>query len=210
MRVGELWRYPVKSMRGEALDQVELRPDGFEGDRIVHVRDDGQPVTGRTRPGLLGLSATLGPDGDALVDGRPWRADEVAAAVREAAGEGARLIGDGRSRFFDETPLLVATDGMAEEFGIDRRRLRPNIVIAGVEGFAEREWEGRRMRIGDAVIVLDHLCVRCVMTTIDPDSLDRDADVLRRINDELDGRAALNCSVEQPGRIALGDPVELL
>ena len=210
MHVAELWRYPVKSMRGEPLEAVEVGLDGFEGDRLVRVESGGEQVTGRTRPGLLGLNATLGPDGEPLVDGRPWRSDGAAAAVTDAAGEGAMLVSSNGSRFFDETPLLVATDGMAESFGIDRRRLRPNIVVGGVEGMAERDWEGRRLRIGEAVIVLDHLCERCVMTTFDPDSLDQDPDVLRRINAELGGLAAINSSVEHPGRIALADPVELL
>jgi uncharacterized protein YcbX len=211
MHVAQLWRYPVKSLRGEALDAVEVREDGFAGDRLVHVvGGDGKLLTGRTRPGLLGLHATLGPDGEALVDGRPWRSDEVASAVGAAAGDGARLVeasADGLR--FDETPLLVATDGMAESFGIDLRRLRPNIVVGGVDGMAERDWEGRRLRIGEVVIGLDHLCERCVMTTFDPDTLEQDPEVLRRINAELGGLAALNCSVERPGTIALGDPVEL-
>jgi uncharacterized protein YcbX len=208
VHVAELWRYPVKSMRGERLEAADVRDDGFEGDRLVHVVDArGELVTGRTRPRLLDLTATLGPDG-ALVDGSPWRSDGVASAVEAAAGEGARLVeaADDGLRY-DETPLLVATDGMAESFGIDRRRLRPNIVVGGVEGLAEREWEGRRLRIGDALIALDHLCVRCVMTTFDPDTVEQDANVLRRINSELDGRAALNSYVERPGRIAVGDPV---
>jgi hypothetical protein len=211
VHVAELWRYPVKSMRGEPLEAVEVREDGFLGDRLVHVVDGrGTLVTGRTRPGLLGLQATLGPDGAALVDGAPWRSEAAARAVEGAAGEGARLVGAGEDGLrFDETPLLVATDGMAEAFGIDRRRLRPNIVVAGVEGMSERGWEGRRMRIGGAVIWLDHLCERCVMTTFDPDTLEQDPEVLRRINAELDGRAALNCGVERPGRIVVGDPVEL-
>jgi uncharacterized protein len=144
------------------------------------------------------------------VDGLPWRSEEVAALVRAAAGSDASLAGDGDARYFDDTALLVATDGMVESFGIDRRRLRPNIVVAGVEGMGERGWEGRCLRIGAAVIRADHLCERCVMTTFDPDTLDQDPDVLRRINSELGGLAALNCSVERPGRIALGDPVELI
>lgn len=211
MHVAELWRYPVKSMRGEPLEAVEVREDGFEGDRLVHVVDaGGQLLTGRTRPRLLGLSASFGPDG-ALVDGAAWASAEAAAAVERAAGDGARMVAaadDGLR--FDETPLLVATDGMAHAFGIDRRRLRPNIVVGGVEGMAERDWEGRRLRIGEAVILLDHLCERCVMTTFDPDSIEQDPDVLRRINDELGGLAALNSGVERGGRIAVGDPVELL
>jgi uncharacterized protein len=210
MYVAELWRYPVKSMRGERLEAVHVGVEGFEGDRLLRVEAAGEQVTGRTRPGLLGLNATLGGDGEPLVDGRPWHSEDVAAAVADAAGEGAALVSANGSRFFDETPLLVATDGMAEAFGIDRRRLRPNIVIGGVEGFAERDWEGRRLRIGEVVIVLDHLCERCVMTTFDPDSLEQDPDVLRRINAELGGRAALNSFVERPGRIAVGDPAHLV
>jgi uncharacterized protein YcbX len=120
------------------------------------------------------------------------------------------LASSNGSRFFDDTPLLVATDGLAESFGIDLRRLRPNVVVGGVEGLAERDWEGRLLRAGEAVIRLDHLCARCVMTTFDPDSLEQDPDVLRRINAELGGQAAINSSVERPGRIRVGDPVELL
>ena len=211
MRVAELWRYPVKSMRGERLETAEVRADGFLGDRLVQVRDArGALVTSRTRPALLGLAATLSGDGEPVVDGRPWRSEETAAAVRRAAGEGARLVEAPPGERFDDTALLVATDGMVQAFGIDRRRLRPNVVVEGVAGYAERGWEERRLRIGEAVIRADHLCERCVMTTFDPDTLEQDAGVLRRINAELGGLAALNCSVERPGRIAVGDPVELV
>ena len=48
------------------------------------------------------------------------------------------------------------------------------------------------------------------MTTFDPDTLDQDLSVLRRINAEFAGRIALDCAVVQGGKLALGDPVELL
>ena len=87
-----------------------------------------------------------------------------------------------------------------------------NIVVAGVAGMEERAWGGRSMRIGpDGVeIELDHLCKRCVITTFDPDTREQDPAVLRTINRDLDGRFALNCWVARPGRIAVGDPVELV
>ena len=210
MHVAELWRYPVKSMRGEPLDAVDVIDDGFVGDRVLRVQEGRQVVTGRTRPQLLGLSATLGDDGQPLVEGRPWKSDATADAVRGAAGDGAVLVPAHEHRFHDETPLLVSTDGMAESFGIDRRRLRPNVVVGGVEGMTERKWEGRRLRIGDCLILLEHMCERCIMTTFDPDTLERDPKVLKRINTELGGLAALNSSVQAPGRIAVGDPVELI
>ena len=106
-------------------------------------------------------------------------------------------------------PLLVATDGAISAFGFDGRRLRPNIVVAGVEGLAERDWEGRALRAGTAIIGLHSLRDRCVMTTFDPDTLKQDAGVLRHIQHRFDGRLALNAYVIQEGRIAIGDRVEL-
>ena len=211
MRVAELWRFPVKSMAGERLAQADLRPDGFAGDRVVHVGDArGRVVTARSRPRLLGHRATLGPDGEPLVDGRSWRAPDVAGDVRRAAGDDARLVRfDGIERF-DILPLLVATDGAIEAFGHDARRLRPNIVIGGVAGLAERGWEGRRLRVGAAIIGIRDLRQRCVMTTFDPDTLAQDVGVLKKIAREFDGSLALNCSVIRGGAIAVGDPVELL
>lgn len=209
MHVAELWRYPVKSMRGEALQQVEVRRDGIPGDRALHVRDGRGPVTARTAPDLLGLSATLDDHGRPLVDGRRWDGDDAAQAVRRAAGQDARLVDDGDVRF-DESPLLVTTDGAVAAFGQDRRRLRPNLVVAGAPGLAERDWPGRRLRAGGVVIRVDHLCERCVITTFDPDTLEQDAEVLRSIRSRFDGRIALNCWVDEPGTMRRGDPVELL
>lgn len=210
MHVAELWRYPVKSMAGERLEQAELRDDGIAGDRVVYVRGSaGQVLTSRTRPRLLGHRAVLGPDGQPLVDGRPWYDEAVAADVVVAAGPGATLARyDGISRF-DVLPLLVATDGAIAALGYDGRRLRPNLVVGGADGLAERSWEGRRLRVGSALVGVRDLRARCIMTTFDPDTLAQDTGVLRRISSEFGGRLALNCFVVRGGSIAVGDPVEL-
>ncbi|MBB4664730.1 hypothetical protein BDZ31_004345 [Conexibacter arvalis] len=212
MHVAELWVYPVKSLAGQRLERAELTVDGIPGDRRVQVRDgDDRLVTARTRHRLLGLRATLGEGGEALVDGRPWSAPASLTAVREVvADDAARLVEvDGPARF-DDTTLLVSTDGAVAALGVDGRRLRPNIVIGGVEGLAERGWPGRSLRVGEAVIDVEKVCTRCVMTTIDPDTFGVSPQVLRRINDEFDGRFALNCWVARAGTVAVGDRVELL
>jgi uncharacterized protein YcbX len=210
MRVGELWRYPVKSLAGEQLESADISPAGIPGDRVVQVYAEGRVVTSRTSPRLLGLKATLGPDGEALVDGLPWRAPAVAAAIAAAAGPGARLARDDGPGRFDVLPLLVATDGAIGALGLDRRRFRPNILVAGVDGLAERAWPGRYARIGDAIIAFQQLRGRCVMTTYDPDTLEQDPTILRRIVREMDGRLALDSYVVRSGHVAVGDPVELL
>lgn len=213
VHVAELWRYPVKSLAGERLGSVEVREDGLPGDRALRVLDgDARLVTARTRPALLGLSASF--DGTVHVGGRPWDSPEAAAAVARAAGDGARLApAGGGGHAFDDSPLLVATDGAIAALGYDGRRFRPNIVLAGVDGMDERNWDGRKLRIGSggAVVVdLGHLCERCVLTTFDPDTQEQDPDVLRRVNSELGGLFARNCWVAVPGRVAVGDPVELI
>jgi uncharacterized protein YcbX len=73
---------------------------------------------------------------------------------------------------------------------------RPNLVIGGLEGLSERQWEGRPLRIGSVVIGMDDLGGRCIMTTFDPDhrKAEPGAEQLRR----------------DSGRISVGDPAELI
>jgi uncharacterized protein YcbX len=211
MWVSELWRYPVKSMAGETLHQVDVREDGVAGDRLLQVRDaQGRVVTSRSRPRLLGLHAGLASDGEPLVEDRPWTDPWVAAAVEAAAGPGARLVRSQGLERFDILPLLVATDGAVAAFGHDRRRLRPNLVVGGVDGLAERDWEGRALRAGSVVIGIRGLRQRCIMTTFDPDTLAQDVEVLRGIHRRFGGRIALNCYVVRGGTLSVGDPVELV
>jgi uncharacterized protein YcbX len=210
VRVAEIWRYPVKSMGGEQLDEANLGLEGVPGDRIVHVEDRrGRVVTSRSRPRLLLHRGALGSDGEPLVDGRPWTANDVARDVELAGGAGARLVREDGLERFDVLPLLVATDGAVASLGYDRRRFRPNLLLAGVPGLAEREWEGGRLQIGDAIIGVVSLRQRCIMITFDPDSAEQDVEVLLRIHRELGGSFALDCEVLQPGQIRVGDAVEL-
>ena len=207
--VEQLWRYPIKTLAGERLERAEITANGIPGDRIVHVRGPEGVRTSRRQHRLLGLHGTLDPSGRPLVDGHTWDSPEALALVREAAGDDAELAAFGGLERFDILPLLVATDGAVAAFGRDVRRLRPNIVIGGVEGLAERTWEGAELLIGDVVIWLDSLRTRCPMTTVDPDTLERDPEVLKDIGRRFRGRIALNADVIRPGAIGVGDRVEV-
>jgi len=211
VHIDEIWRYPVKSLRGEQLTATELLSAGIPGDRVVHVRAaNGRMISARTHPDLLGLSAALGPDGEPFVDGLPWSDPRSLRAVRTATWNGASLQRyEGLDRF-DVLPISLATDGAVRALGTDRRRLRPNILVAGVEGLAEREWPGAKLRVGRAVLQVVKLRSRCVMTTFDPDTIEHDPSVLQRIVDEFDGQIALDCGIVEPGPLAVGDPIELL
>ena len=211
MTVTGIWRYPVKSLAGEAVSSTQLTSMGLVGDRIVQVYDGrGRVVTARTFPRLLQLHATLGSDGEPLVDGLPWHSREVGQRIEAAVAPGARLERfDGPERF-DILPLLVCTDGAVSAFGRDVRRLRPNLVISGVEGLAERQWPGSSLRLPEAEVGLVDLRGRCVMTTYDPDTSEQDPDVLRDIVRRFGGKLCLNATVTCAGRVEVGHRVALV
>ena len=85
MRVAELWRYPVKGLRGEALERVEIAADGIPGDRRLRVADKRGTITGRRKQRMVALPATLDAGGETLVAGEPWSSDVAAGSARDSA-----------------------------------------------------------------------------------------------------------------------------
>lgn len=212
MHVAEIWRYPVKSLKGEQLTETEITKLGIPGDRqIAVIRTlNGRFLTSRTRPKLLGLQGSIDADGAPTINGHRWDSAEALRLVLTAAGEPVTLEQIPAPQAFDILPLLVATDGAVRYMNIDHRRLRPNILIADVPELEERRWPRHVLAIGDARIHTEKLRDRCVMTTFDPDTQEQDPSVLRRIVHELDGSMALDSSVLAPGIIHVGDAVEVL
>lgn len=212
MHVSEIWRYPVKSLKGERLNETEITKFGIPGDRQIAVirTINGRFLTSRSKPKLLGLQGSINADGVPTINGHPWNSDEALHLVREAAGESVTLKQIPAPQAFDVLPLLVATDGAARYLNIDHRRLRPNILLADVPDLEERKWPGRVIAIGDVRIHAEKLRDRCVMTTFDPDTQIQDPSVLQRIIRNLDGSTALDSSVITPGRIHVGDAAHIV
>ena len=209
VHVAGLWRYPVKSLAGEPLTVATLTPEGIPGDRIVHVCGPEGVRTSRRHYRLLGLRGTLGPDGRPRINGHPWDSAEALALIRNAAGDDAWLEAYEGLERFDILPLLVATEGALALFGRDVRRLRPNLLIGGVAGMAETRWPGAQLHIGDTLVRLETLRGRCTMTTVDPETLERDPEVLKDIIRRFGGRLALDANVARNGTVRLGDAVVL-
>src|SRR5262245_3975854 len=210
LHVAGLWRYPVKTIAGERLSTAAVGFNGIPGDREIWVVGPEGVRTSRRYHRLLGLHGTLSPLGQALINGNQWQSSEAVGLVKQAAGDDAWLEPSDEHARFDVLPLLVATDGAVAAFGRDVRRLRPNVLIGGVDGLDEREWPGAELQIGSLVDRLDSLRPRCPMTTVDPDTLERDPQVLRDIGRRFGGRLALNAEVARVGNIAVGDPVTLV
>lgn len=212
MHVSEIWRYPVKSLKGERLEETEITKLGIPGDRQIAVirAINGRFLTSRSKPKLLGLQGSINANGVPTINGHPWNSTEALQLVREAAGEPVTLEQIPAPQAFDILPLLVATDGAARYLNIDHRRLRPNILLADVPDLEERKWPGKVIAIGDVRIHAQKLRDRCVMTTFDPDTQEQDPSVLLRIVSELDGSTALDSSVITPGKIRVGDAAAII
>ena len=227
--VARLWRYPVKSMRGEACPQIDLDSRGAVGDRLFAVRDAAGKLgsgkdTRRFRDidGLLEFCARHAGDAPEIVfpDGRQIRSDDpqVHRALSEALGVPVTLARETRTPYFDDSAVhLLSTAALAwlrsrlPRSRIDERRFRPNIVVeAPGTGQAEQSWIGRTLRIGGEVeLRVSAPTERCRMTTLGQDDLPADAKVLRCIAQEADQRFGVYAEVVKPGRIAAGDAVVL-
>jgi hypothetical protein len=141
--------------------------------------------------------------------------DVADPALAAELGPGVRVIKQDRG-VFDTMPLSLLTTqtlaGLGRLVGTDlaAARFRPNLLVEACEGdFPEDAWVGRVLRIGRLRMRVDQRDTRCVIVTIDPVTLHRDQAILRAIARERDARLGVYGSTVEPGRVAVGDPVEL-
>jgi hypothetical protein len=76
--------------------------------------------------------------------------------------------------------------------------------------FPEREWCGRRLKIGEAIIEVTVECPRCVMTTHGFEDLPKDPQIMRSLVRESGGILGAYAKVAKPGPVHVGDSVELI
>lgn len=150
-----------------------------------------------------------------IVDG-PW-----AAALSTFAGEPVRLVkADAPGGGVDVEPVTVSSLASAAEVAkrggkpdADSRRFRMLVELDGCTAHEEDGWNGRRFRIGAAVVEMLGPVARCATTTRDPDTGIRDFDALSAITSYRPLRDGKNIDfgiyarVITPGRVRVGDAV---
>ena len=157
---------------------------------------------------------------DARVVVGPW-----SDAISDLAGKNLRLVmpaqtAPDRQRGGAASLLSTASlRALAAELGVDAvdaRRFRMHFGIDGIDAHAEDGWIGKRVRIGDAVVVPQGHVGRCAVTTQNPDTGSPDLDTLKalkRYRGALETTEPLAfgvyAAVAEPGRVRVGDPVEL-
>ena len=221
-----LWRYPVKSMAGEAITSADLSWAGIAGDRRwAFLRPEsgssGFPWhTIRENPAMSTYVPRL------LEPGRP---DNSAVEVQAPGGTTYRITDPGLADelgagvrvmrlergMFDAMPVSLITTGTVSALctlaGVpgSELRFRPNLVITPVSGapYTEDEWVGCSLRIGAAAIRVDRRDTRCVIPNVNPGTGQPDAPVLKAAGRHHDACAGVYGTTIRPGLIRVGDPV---
>lgn len=219
-------RYPVKSMRGEELDAVDLTLQGMPHDRgyAFVQRDDRGPfpwLTARELPDLLRYRPALNggrrprvvvttPTGATLpVDG-----DELRAELEAASGRPLFLLRDHRGNHDAGQVSLIGlatTARIAAESGAPHEpmRFRANFFLdlAG-DAFDEGSWVNKVLRLGEtARVAITETDERCMMITLDPSTGAASPEILRAVAQSHGNRAGVYGVVLTPGPVRSGDPV---
>jgi len=234
-RVEAIFRYPVKSMRGERLEFAEVGLHGIEGDRRLAFRrvDDrsGFPwLTASRLPELLRftpLRGEKGGEGDLPALVRTPEGREMSVFGDDLAGEVGRRYGSPvqmmqlRHGIFDDASISVIATDTVSEIGrlagksLDVRRFRPNVVVrlSQAGAFQEDGWLGGALVFGEGedgpAIAVTMRDLRCSVVNYDPDTAVPDSEVLKTVVRANKNNAGVYGAVTRIGRLAVGQPIFL-
>ena len=244
IRVARINVTPVKSLRLHHPEEIELGPDGARDDRRFLLVDDGQRLYNGKRDtslvrasaswdaGLRRLAVTMPdgtlvedepvPNGAALVEvyGRLVRGRVVAGpwadAFSDLVGRSLALVErDDGAWATDSRPATLVSRGSLGMVDGDGRRFRMLLELDGLDALGEEAWGSRRVRVGEATLLVGVPTRRCAVPSASPDTGVRDRDVLRELIEKrgvVDGEACLGVYAEvlEPGLVRVGDALEPL
>ena len=233
--VEAIFRYPVKSMGGERLEEANLGWYGLEGDRRLAFRrmDDrsGMPwLTASRLPDLLRFAPLRrgdGAQGDLHFpthvrtpddEEMPVFGEDLAAEVGRRYGAPVEMM-QFRHGIFDEASISVIALDTVREIGrlagrsLDMRRFRPNVVVRALRAapFQEDEWVGSVLSFGEGddapAINVTMRDERCSMVNLDPDSASQAPEVMKAVVRANQNTAGVYGAVTRIGRLAVGQTI---
>lgn len=200
--IAALWRYPVKSLRGEPLERADVLADGLAGDRkaalVVHSPEHaraGKPYRGKES---AQLHLTADP--------------RTAASYAADAGVAVALDRE-QPRWFDLGTVSLLFDLWVRDVEalvgeqLNPLRWRPNLYVRAAPGFARREpaLVGATLRAGSVVLRVSATIKRCVTTTYDVATGEALPVVLEAVATQRANVVGVYCDVVTPGTLAVGD-----
>jgi len=225
--VASLHRYPVKSLLGEDLDEIDLDERGVVGDRIWSVRTATDKIgSGKSTRrfeavvGLLELRAAT-QEGRVVVsspDGDTYAVNDRGAAKRlsDRLGQPLTFARETDVSHYDDGPVSLvgvasvrALTAARGQF-VETSRFRANIVLDTNQAFVEDTWMGCHVSLGAAVLEVFMPSPRCVMINMASADLAAQPGNLAALADLHDSCLGVIARVVQPGRVGVGDAIHVL
>lgn len=237
-RISALFRYPVKSMAGELLDAAKLGWHGLEGDRRWALRQLSDKsafpwLSASKLPELLlykpfrldGNSAGPFPTHVRTPEGKEYElsSEELRKEISSRYGSDLELM-NLKHGIFDEASVSVISlstvHGIesASNRNLDLRRFRPNVVLETNSGepFEEDRWVGRSLTFGAfgegnnaPAIRITMKDERCVMVNLDPDTAEKDSEVMKTVVRLNQNYAGVYGNVVSAGELRVGQVVTI-
>jgi uncharacterized protein len=214
----------------DRLYAVEDGPSGFDPLAPRHLSKQKLtvlaklPVIARVRTrydevtGMLEARFDDGPPIRARLDEQAGR-EAFAAWLSQALGGEANgrlkvLPAPGAHRFMDDVLGFISIINLASvrdladriERTVDPRRFRANFYIDGWPAWAENDASGHHVRLGEVDVEICKPIVRCVATHVDPDTGERDINIVRSLFDAFGHtHCGVYARVVGGGRVGTGD-----
>jgi uncharacterized protein YcbX len=243
-RVARINVTPVKSLRLNHPDAIELVRDGAREDRrFLFVDADGRLYNGKRDMTLVRTSAEWDPASRhlelTLPDGTTVGGEAAAGAAtvvevyrrplrgRVVEGPWPDALSDlvGRSLTLveredggwatDDRPASLVSRASLDTIDGDGRRFRMLLELEGVTAHGEDAWRNRRVRVGEATLLVGDPTPRCAVPSASPDTGVRDRDVLGELLEKrgpVEGEPCMGVYAEvlEPGVVRVGDELRLV
>ncbi|MDA2384321.1 MOSC domain-containing protein [Bacillus cereus] len=231
----EIVRHPIKSFRGENVQQTYIASYGLYGDRSHAFLDETRPgkyLTATQLPEMIGYKA--GFIGEESLDIYPpikiispegkiykWGDQELLTELEQKSNRKIKGIQYSPQQVplgaIEEEHVLIVTDTSLKEMStlcgkdVNHRRFRPNLVFSLYENipFAEDTWFGKCIRIGEVELEIVRHCERCMIITIDPNTLTLEKKLLKTVVQKRNNHFGVYASVIKSGKVNVGDSIVL-
>jgi len=222
MKLRSVWRYPVKSLLGEALREAAIDTRGVSGDRIFALADTrGKLGSGKSTnrfqriDNLLSLRASTHGDDVQITMPDGWQAavgtPELPLRLSDFLSQPVTIVKEENVPHFDDgaVHILLSSElkklqALFPHLDFDPRRFRANLLLDTPDHVTAVDLVGRVLTIGAVRLKVPHPTERCVLVTAKQDGLASEPMILKAISQGFEVNFGVYASVLKLGQIEVG------
>lgn len=222
----ELWRYPVKSLKGEKCSHLQIEKHGVLRDRIYAFKDKTKNnsfpwFTIRQCSEMLQftpylndqgeLAQILSPSGEIHKVSDPQfisSLEKLWGGTFELVHNPKNILDDGPVSLLSSQTVSLLEQQLNQK--VDFMRFRPNLLVKWNEATSlEENLVGKKIRMGEVVLKVESRDPRCVVVNVDPSTSQKNPEILKNVAKSFGGNFGVYLSVLKTGKVNVGDKVEV-